>query len=196
MMISTNRSLVNVVMALVAGMTVVSVTTSCSKDHSQPNIEVIQDMMESPAIKPQEYDESSPNHSGMRVPPEGTQPVGFVPYRYANDIAGAVKNPNPLAGDYSEATLKVGVKYFATNCTICHGDKAEGSAAANSTVGTKMALQPPSLLSDKIRSWTDGQIYHVITMGQGMMGPYASHIPQRYRWQVVNYIRTLQKENK
>jgi hypothetical protein len=31
-------------------------------------------------------------------------------------------------------------------------------------------------------------------MGQGVMGPYASHIPQKYRWQVVNYIRHLQKK--
>lgn len=196
MTISTNRSLVNFVMTLVAGVVVISFTTSCSKDKSQPNVELIQDMMESPAIRAQEYDESSPNHSGMRVPPEGTQPVGFTPYRYANDIAGAAKNQNPLGNDSSEAVLKVGLKYYSTNCAICHGEKGEGSAAANSSVGTKMALQPPSLLSDKIRSWTDGQIYHVVTVGQGMMGPYASHIPQKYRWQVVNYIRSLQRDNK
>lgn len=170
-----------------------SVFTGC-KDTSKPNVELIQDMMESPAIKPQEYDENSPNHSGMRVPPEGTQPVGFIPYRYAKDPVGAAKNPNPMANDYSEATLKVGVKYFTTNCAVCHGDHAEGGDKL--PVGEKMALKPPPLTSDKIKSWTDGQIYHVITMGQGMMGPYASHIPQRYRWQVVNYIRTLQKENK
>ena len=196
MNISNFRSNVNILMAIVAGVIVVTTTTSCSKDTSQPNIELIQDMMESPAIKPQEYDESSPDHSGMRVPPEGTQPLGFTPYRYAKDLAGAAKNPNPMAGDFSEASLKVGIKYFTTNCAVCHGDKGEGAAASGSSVGAKMALQPPSLLSDKIRGWTDGQIYHVITMGQGMMGPYASHIPQKYRWQVVNYIRTLQKENK
>jgi len=28
------------------------------------------------------------------------------------------------------------------------------------------------------------------------MGPYASHIPQKYRWQVVNYIRHLQQTDK
>lgn len=196
MKISTNRSLINLVMTLVAGFVVISFTTSCSQKSDQPNIEVVQDMMVSQAIKPQEFDESSPNHSGMRVPPEGTQPVGFVPYRYANDIEGAAKNQNPLGADSSDAILKVGLKYYTTQCAVCHGEKGEGSLAANSPVGTKMALQPPSLLSDKIRSWTDGQIYHVITVGQGMMGPYASHIPQRYRWQVVNYIRSLQKENK
>lgn len=195
MNISTNRSLMNILMTLIAGVVVVGSTTGCS-DKSKPNIEVIQDMMVTEAIKPQEADESSPNNSGMRVPPEGTQPVGFTPYRFAKDPIAAAKNQNPMAGDFSEENLKVGIKFYTTQCAVCHGDKGEGSVAANSVVGSKMALPPPSVISDKIRGWTDGQIYHVITMGQGVMGPYASHIPQKYRWQVVNYIRHLQKENK
>ncbi len=183
----------NILMTLVAGSLVVSVLSSC-KDHSKPNIELLQDMMESPAIKPQEYDETSPNHSGMRIPPEGTQPQGFTPYRYAKDIEGAAKNKNPIEGDFSEESLKVGIKFYVTNCAICHGDQGEGSEKVS--VANTMALKPPSLLTPKIKNWTDGQLYHVITVGQGVMGPYASHIPQKYRWQVVNYIRTLQKENK
>lgn len=166
---------------------------SC-KDSSKPNVELIQDMMESPAIKAQEYDEGSPDHSGMRVPPEGTQPVGFIPYKYAKDIAGSAKNQNPMTGDFSEESLKVGVKFYETNCAVCHGMQGQGGEKL--PVGEKMALKPPSLVSAKIKGWTDGQIYHVITMGQGVMGPYASHIPQKYRWQVVNYVRHLQKESK
>lgn len=187
------RSVTNLLMTLAAGTIAVSIFTSC-KDHSQPNVELIQDMMESPAIKPQEYDETSPNHSGMRVPPEGTQPVGFEPYRYAKDFEASAKNPNPMAGDFSEEALKTGIKFYVTNCAVCHGEHGEGGEKL--PVASKMALKPPSLLSEKITKWSDGQIYHVITMGQGNMGPYASHIPQKYRWQVVNYIRTLQKENK
>ena len=111
---------------IIAGTFLLSALVGCS-DKTKPNVELIQDMMESPAIKPQEYDESSPNHSGMRVPPDGTQPVGFTPYRYAADPSGAVKNQNPMTGDFSEANLKVGLKYFVTNCAVCHGDKGEGA---------------------------------------------------------------------
>lgn len=189
-----DKSTVNLLIIMIVGSVALMSLTGCNSPKNVPNVELIQDMMESPAIKPQEYDESSPNHSGMRIPPEGTQPVGFVPYRYATDIAGATKNKNPLTGDFSEAALKPGLKYFVTNCAICHGENGEGGDKL--PVGEKMALKPPSLLSAKIRAWTDGQLYHVITVGQGLMGPYSSHIPQKYRWQVVNYIRTLQKENK
>lgn len=180
-------------MTLLAGTLAFSVLTSCT-DHAKPNVELIQDMMDSPALKAQEYDEGSPNHAAMRVPPEGTQPVGFHPYPYANDLDGAARNRNPLAGDFSDSTLKAGLKYYTTNCAICHGERGEGGD--HMPVAETMALKPPSLLSDKIRSWPDGHIYHVITVGQGVMGPYASHIPQKYRWQVVNYIRTLQRDNK
>lgn len=159
----------------------------------QPNVELIQDMMESPAIKAQEYDAESPHHSGMRVPPDGSVPVGFTPYKYGVNAEAAAKElKNPLAGDMSPDTLMTGQKYFETNCAICHS--SNGSGGANLPVGQFMALKPPTLTSDKIKGWPDGHIYHVITMGQGVMGPYASHIPQKYRWQVVNYVRFLQKQ--
>ncbi len=187
------KILIKIFLVLSASAIAMSTLTACS-DKAKPNVELIQDMLVSPAIKPQEFDEASPNNSGMRLPPEGTQPVGFIPYRYANDIDAAMKNKNPLAGDFSEPVIKAGLKFYTTNCMICHGEK--GNTGDKMSVAETMALKPPSLLSEKIRGWTDGQIYHVISVGQGVMGPYASHVPQKYRWQVVNYIRTLQKDNK
>ena len=168
---------------------------ACNSNHGTPNIELIQDFMESPAIKAQEYDATAPNNSGMRLPPENTVPRGFEPYEYAKDFDGALKQKNPIAEDMSEPTLAVGLKYYNTNCKICHGSHGEGAVAAGSSVSEFMNLKPQSLLSDKVKGWTDGNIFHVITMGQGVMGPYASHIPARYRWQVVNYVRHLQKND-
>lgn len=169
--------------------------TACGAKDNKTNVELIQDMMESPAVKAQEYDETSPHGSGMRVPPEGTIPNNFTPYKFKGDVDGAsTKLQNPLAGSTDPEVLVVGQKYFETNCAVCHGQKAQGNPDSN--VVKNMALKPPSLLSDKVRNWTDGHIYHVITEGQGVMGPYASHVPQAYRWQVVNYLRFLQKENK
>ena len=168
--------------------------SACGAGKDKTQVELIQDMYESPAIKAQEYDEASPNHSGMRVPAEHTVPVGFTPYKYKGDIEGGSKQPNPLAGNMTPDVLKVGQKYFETNCAVCHGQVGAGNPDSN--VVKNMALKPPSIMTDKIKGWPDGHIYHVITEGQGVMGPYASHIPQAYRWQVVNYIRFLQKESK
>ncbi len=171
-----------------------STLVACGPSGNKPNVEIIQDMMESPAIKAQESDEGSPDNRGMRVPPEGTVPVGFEAYRFKNDIEGAQKNPNPIAGQMDPETLFVGEKFYFTNCAVCHGQKGEGGVEGKISVAEKMALKPPPVTSEKVRGMTDGHIYHIITAGQGVMGPYNHHIPQKYRWQVVNYIRFLQKE--
>lgn len=189
------RSVVNFSMGIAAAGLTVLALASCGPRGNKPNIEVIQDMMESPAIKAQEYEEGALHNRGMRVPPDNTAPVGFAPYRYATDVEAAAKNlKNPLVGNMDEETLLVGQKFYVTNCAVCHGAKGEGAVAAKLTVTEKMALKPPPVVSDKVKAWPDGHLYHVITMGQGVMGPYASHIPQKYRWQVVNYIRFLEKQ--
>lgn len=168
--------------------------TAC-QGGKEPNIEFIQDMMETPAIKAQEYDETSPDHRGMRVPAENTVPVGFTPYKYGANVDLASKElKNPMAED-TEEVIFTGMKMYETHCAICHGHKGEGGEASGSTVSQLMALKPPSLLTDKARAFTDGHLYHIITMGQGVMGPYASHVPQASRWQLVTYIRQLQKKN-
>lgn len=183
------KSAVYIVIAMLA-----SSLVACGPSGNKPNVEIIQDMMESPAIKAQEYEEEAPDHRGMRVPPEGTVPVGFTPYRFKTDVEAAKANPNPLAGQMDPETLFVGQKFYTTNCAVCHGQKGLGGVEEKITVADKMALKPPSLVSEKVRGLTDGHIYHIITAGQGVMGPYNHHIPQKYRWQVVNYIRFLQKE--
>ncbi len=158
-----------------------------------PNVELIQDFMESPSVKAQEYDDFFEDHAGgARVPPEHTVPVGFKPYRAGFDPALAKADRNPYAGDNSDDVLLTGQKFYETNCMVCHGQKGKGDG----TVAALMPNKPPAVVSDKITGWADGQIYQVITMGQGTMGPYASHIPQKYRWQVVNYIRYLQRDSK
>lgn len=161
----------------------------CGPSGNKPNIELIQDMMVTPALKAQEGDDTFADGIGGRVPPAGTQPVGFTPYAFATNIDGARANKNPMSGDMTPELLITGQKYFETNCAVCHGHKLGGDGS----VAAKYPLKIPPLNSDKIKGWTDGEIYHVITVGQGVMGPYASHIPQNVRWQVVNYIRHLQK---
>ncbi len=164
---------------------------SCGPSGNKPNVELIQDMMESPSVKAQEYEEFfKDDHAGSRVPPENTVPVGFKRYTPGFDPAMAKADKNPFAGSDEPQVLMTGQKFYETNCMVCHGMKGDGLGP----VADKMPNKPPAVISDKIKGWSDGQIYQVITMGQGTMGAYASHIPQKYRWQVVNYIRHLQEQ--
>ena len=141
--------------------------------------------MDQPPVKAQ--------RDGGRVPPENTKPVGFQPYKYAMNIDGAARDlKNPFDGKVTPEVLKIGMKHYETSCKVCHGNQGEGNGHLRQ-IG-KYPLPIPSLLSAKVRGWKDGNIYHVITVGQGTMGPYASHVPQNERWHLVSYIRQLQSE--
>lgn len=164
--------------------------TGCNGGKNQTNIELIQNMMDQISIKSQDWDPKEPDKLQMRTPPEGTVPRGFTPYKYATDPDGAEKNlVNPYAGKVTEEILNVGKKHFETYCAVCHGIEGKGDGL----VAEKMAVKPPTLLSDKLKNYKDGRIFHIITAGQGVMGTYATQITDpNKRWAVVNYVRHLE----
>jgi mono/diheme cytochrome c family protein len=166
----------------------------CNGGKNLTNIELIQGMMDQISIKSQDWDPKQGDKVQMRMPPEGTVPRGFTPYKYATDPEGAEKNvANPFAGDDSPQMIERGKKYFSINCAVCHGPSGKGDG----TVVEKMPVKPPSLLSDKVKNFKDGRIFHIMTAGQGVMGSYASQITDPdNRWAVVNYVRNLQKQGK
>jgi mono/diheme cytochrome c family protein len=94
----------------------------------------------------------------------------------------AMKNPVKGVGNAK--------KNIETNCVTCHGPggKGDGPAAA--------ALPPPKpadWTSAKVASETDGELFWKISNGRGAMPPW-KHLPEKDRWEIVNYIRTLQKK--
>jgi len=170
--------------------------TACTKGgrlefHKEPNVELIQDMMDQPALKAQDYQPSERDKASSLMPPENTVPVGYKPYPYHLDPAAAAKNlKNPLAGNMSAEILKTGRTKFETYCAVCHGYEGKGDGP----VAPKMALKPPSLISEKIITANDGAIYHIIADGQGVMSSYAYQlVDENDRWAIVNYVRSLQK---
>jgi mono/diheme cytochrome c family protein len=96
--------------------------------------------------------------------------------------AKSVKNPVKGVGNAK--------KNIETNCVTCHGPngKGDGPAAA--------ALPPPKpadWTSAKVASETDGELFWKISNGRGAMPPW-KHLPDKDRWEIINYIRTLQKK--
>ncbi len=156
----------------------------CNAKKNQTNIELIQNMMDQISIKSQDGD--------PLTPPDGTRPQGFEVYRFKGDPLGAEASlQNPLAGKVEVEILQLGRKNYEIYCSVCHGSTGSGDGP----VAEKMGVRPPSLLTDKIRAFKDGRIYHIIVDGQGVMGSYAAQITDpRARWALVNYIRSLDKK--
>ncbi len=148
--------------------------------HEQPNVVYMPDMVYSPALKAQQ-------EGSMRMPVKGTVPRGFMPYQYATDPEAAGKNlKNPLKP--TEAVLARGKHIYNISCSVCHGPQGEGDGHI-----IPKFPRPPSLQSDKVRSWPDGRIYHVMTQGQNLMPSYASQIDSGDRWAAIHYIRAIQR---
>jgi mono/diheme cytochrome c family protein len=150
---------------------------ACTR-HSKPNLTYMPDMNYSPAVKAQK--------APMRIPVEGTIPRGYTPYHFTSPEEAGKALKNPLQP--TRAVLVRGQVMFNTYCIECHGAAGLGDGPVVPKIP-----RPPSLQSDKIRTWPDGSIFHLITRGQNVMPSYASQILPEDRWAIVHYIRVLQR---
>src|SRR5438045_2418364 len=116
---------------------------SCNGGPNQTNIEWIQNMMDQPSIKSQDWVPEEGDKLQMRTPPAHTVARNYTPYPYADDPAAAEKQVNPFAGQMSEGVLKVGHHHYDIYCAICHGK----TGAGDGNVAAAMALPPRNFLT-------------------------------------------------
>ena len=102
--------------------------------------------------------------------------------------ADAVKNP--LKGN--EASIADGKKVYARLCVTCHGDKGKGDGIA----APGLSKPPADHSSAFVQMQTDGALYWIISNGNLPMPAYQTTLTPTQRWQVINYIRTLDKKTK
>ena len=95
---------------------------------------------------------------------------------------------NPYAGN-SEA-IKAGKKIYIQLCVICHGDKGKGDGMA----GVALNPKPSNFSSEKVQAQSDGAIFWKMSNGRAPMAAYKELIPEKERWQLVAYIRTLKSK--
>jgi mono/diheme cytochrome c family protein len=146
------------------------------------------DMIDQPKLKPQRKDIFDGRPTGLMEPQSGTVAVGEVPYPYAQneaDKAGA-ELVNPLAP--TPEVIAHGQFVFEHVCIACHGPKAAGDGNV-----TALFPKPPSLMTQKVRDWPDGQLFHRPMRGQGSMPSHARQVDKRDIWSVILYIREMQK---
>jgi mono/diheme cytochrome c family protein len=149
------------------------------------------DFKEQPKIDPWD----TPNDS---TPPRG-QPQGSVPmngsaapeFLYARNFQGLTQMSgiaNPVAA--SQESVDRGRKAFQVNCAACHGP---AGAAGQSAPMFKFGIYAPSIGagSNSANALSDGYIFGIIRNGRGLMPTY-NRIEESTRWDIVNYIRTLQ----
>lgn len=98
--------------------------------------------------------------------------------------AGEKDKKNPLPADAQ--TIAQGKKVAEVNCVSCHGAKGKGDGAAAVALNPK----PADWTSAKVQAESDGEIFWKISTGRGAM-PAWNFLPERDRWALVRYIRSL-----
>jgi mono/diheme cytochrome c family protein len=85
---------------------------------------------------------------------------------------------NPYAGQPTAAAT--GARFYATNCGSCHGIKGRGTGSV------------PPLSEGPTQSASDGEVFWFITTGAADNGmPAWGTLPERQRWQIVTYLKSL-----
>ena len=102
----------------------------------------------------------------------------------------AAKIKNPVAA--SPESIAAGKQTYTRYCAVCHGITAEGGSGSD--------ISPPAPdLTDKEwkRGSSDGEIFAVIKNGVQpdlFMEPWGDRIKDDQIWNVVNYLRSLEKK--
>ena len=126
-----------------------------------------------------------------RDPVPGTVPVTGPEPVVDPRTADRLRNPRTRTSE----SLNRGKVVYETYCLVCHGAAGYGDGPISSAVGGAF-FGIPALVAVDARRRSDGYIYSVLTsaqaMGRGLMPRYGDRVRGSDRWDVVNYIRTLQ----
>ncbi len=149
------------------------------------------DFKRQPKIDPWE---TASDTTPFRGNPQGSVPVygsaapGFEYNRLPmpGSITAMAGIPNPVPAD--SASVHRGRLDFQINCAVCHGPMGMGNGNA---VKYGMAGIGIGVGSNAANTLTDGYIFGMIRNGRGLMPTY-NRIEEMSRWDIVNYLRTLQ----
>jgi mono/diheme cytochrome c family protein len=168
---------------------------ACEQDVSKPNYEYSPDMAYSLAYESFSANPNFPSGKTLVAPPKGTVPRGYQPFHYTSGpdealrAGSEMRDPLPRNAEAQKQILERGRILFERMCVPCHGMDLQGGGLV-----TRLFVSPPSLLVSNAINMKDGQLFHVITTGQGNMPAHGQQISQQDRWKIIRYVRSVQAD--
>ena len=200
------------------GIAMVSVLGFRGQRTTNAPIMIFPDMDYQPKVRPQAPLDFFTDGRGSRPPVPGTVPIGYAmpsakaaaspgapvtaggpgaPDRLAFTAGTDYPNTGKMGGTWgtgipmpvtAELMLK-GKERFDINCAVCHGPAAAGDGIVKQ-YGMATIV---SLLDQRIRDMSDGEIFHTITHGKNTMFGYGHNVTVHDRWAIIAYLRALQR---
>jgi len=180
--------------AIVVALILSSLYSAVTPDLDERNVELLTEMVYSKANE--SFSSSSVLPHGRTQQPlvEGVVVRGTPPFPYGPGMDEAARAGRELSNPFSSddaAALEQGRELYGIYCALCHDPAGNGMGK----VVQHGMLQPPSLHGARALNIKDGEIFHILTRGQGNMASYAAQLREDERWKVILYVRKLQEQN-
>lgn len=193
-----------------SAITVAIAFASCGVDTNSPGVEYMPDMYRSPALeayvdygsnKHMDWTQSQKDEAGVqavlsRIPAKGSiayagdEAVFGMPYALLNDSTGysraAKEIHSPLLAN--KVNIEEGKRLYLIFCQHCHGKEGHG----NGRIPQNGHFGVPDY-SATLKDLEEGKMYHTLQYGKGLMGSHASQLNQKERWQILEWVKCLQK---
>jgi mono/diheme cytochrome c family protein len=124
---------------------------------------------------------------GYQDGPRLSAPAEAIPISYPS--YGIEMAENPVLAD--SISIRRGEILFSMHCALCHGERGEGNGPV-AVFWREDARRPPSLVDPRIDNLSDGAIYQFISRGIGSMPALRYNLDERSRWDVINFVRSLE----
>jgi mono/diheme cytochrome c family protein len=179
--------------AIVVALALLGLHYALRPDLTRRNWELFPDMVQSVACESFAADEFLPGGTTQQAPVDGVVVRGAREFAYGvgpeeAKRAGA-ELVNPFARDDALA-LERGQRVYNTYCIVCHDAQGNGRGS----VVSRGMTPPPSLHGVRALGIADGEMFHIVTRGQGNMASYAAQIAVDDRWKAILWVRRLQQE--
>ena len=181
------------VSSAIALMSIIALT-GCARGctSSRPPIHPNPSMFNQPKVLAQTSSEFFYNGASMREPVPGTIAIDGLREDSAfftgkgPDGQFVATIPVPV----NEALVERGRQRYTIYCQPCHDARGDGKGILFQRGNVPTA----SFHQEKILKYPDGQIFDVITNGQGLMASYRWPVPPADRWAIISYVRQLEQK--
>lgn len=171
---------------------VVSIAGFRGSKSAKPPREVFPDMDRQIKLRPQSGNEFFENGRSSQLYVEGTVARGDhyqdLPVNTGR-VPGATNFIATIPVPVEETILNRGRQRYDIHCAPCHGAAGDGKG-----IITKYGMIAVANFHDpRLVKMPAGEIFHTITHGKNLMGPYGAAIDIPDRWAIVAYMRALQR---
>jgi mono/diheme cytochrome c family protein len=180
----------------IAGLVVFVVAGRRGDLSRRPPIEVFPDMDRQPKLRPQTSSDFFKDGLSSQVQVPGTVARGSA---WQDSPENTGRLPGPGTNWVQAIPVKVdaqlmarGRERFNISCAPCHGEAGDGKGVTTK-LGMAVIADLHDVTSRKVPQMEDGQLFHVISQGKGLMQGYAASLTIPDRWAIVAYVRALQR---